>query len=140
TDWQRKFGVEGLGCVVTKLTGEASQDLKLLDSSHIVITTPEHWDMISRRWRTRKPVQQVSLFIADDLHLLNHPSVGATMEVCVSRMRYITSNLSAQASESGEAFKPCRIIGLAASISNANDLGGWMGAPVSSQFNFPTKI
>ncbi|EEQ98855.1 u520, putative [Perkinsus marinus ATCC 50983] len=140
TEWQKKFGVDGLGCVVTKLTGEASQDLKLLDSSHIVITIPEHWDMISRRWRTRKPVQQVSLFIADDLHLLNHPRIGATMEACVSRMRYITSNLSAQASESGEAFKPCRIIGLAASISNANDLGGWMGAPVSSQFNFPTKI
>lgn len=41
------------------VVGEASQDLKLLDSSHIVITIPEHWDMISRRWRTRKPVQQV---------------------------------------------------------------------------------
>lgn len=37
--------------------------------------------------------------------------------IAIPLARYITSNLSAQASESGEAFKPCRIIGLAASIS-----------------------
>jgi len=36
----------------------------------VIISTPEHWDMLSRRWRQRKDVQDVSLFIIDELHLI----------------------------------------------------------------------
>jgi pre-mRNA-splicing helicase BRR2 len=36
----------------------------------LIISIPEYWDMLSRRWKQRKNVQNVSLFVADELHLI----------------------------------------------------------------------
>ena len=36
----------------------------------MIISTPEQWDMLSRRWKQRRDVQEVSLFIIDELHLI----------------------------------------------------------------------
>ena len=36
----------------------------------MIISTPENWDILSRRWKQRKNVQNVALFIVDELHLL----------------------------------------------------------------------
>lgn len=47
---------------------------------NIVLATPEHWDMLSRRWKQRKAVQEVALFIADELHLIGGPH-GPALEV-----------------------------------------------------------
>ena len=47
-DWTKKFG-EGLGVSVVELTGEGASDVRLLDRSNIIISTPEKWDMMSRR-------------------------------------------------------------------------------------------
>ncbi len=77
-----QFGPGGLGLNVVELTGEATADVKLLDKGNIVIATPEKWDMLSRRWKQRKPVQNVALFIVDELHLLggrNGPVIEVSM-------------------------------------------------------------
>ena len=37
---------------------------------NIIVSTPEKWDVLSRRWKQRKNVQTISLFIADELHLI----------------------------------------------------------------------
>ena len=55
-------------------------DLKALEQSNIVIATAEHWDMLSRRWKTRKNVKNVALFIVDELHLLGGKD-GPALEV-----------------------------------------------------------
>lgn len=70
--WQVKFG-SGLGKKVVMLTGETGADLKLLAKGNIIITTPERWDILSRRWKQRKNVQNVDLFVVDELHLLSEP-------------------------------------------------------------------
>ena len=36
----------------------------------MIISTPEKWDVLSRRWKQRKNVQNVNLFIVDELHLI----------------------------------------------------------------------
>ncbi|GFZ10594.1 U5 small nuclear ribonucleoprotein helicase [Actinidia rufa] len=56
-DWKRKFG-EGLGMRVVELTGETTTDLKLLEKSQLIVSTPEKWDALSRRWKQRKHIQQ----------------------------------------------------------------------------------
>ena len=48
---------------VSELVGETTSDVKILEDSHIVITTPEKWDLMSRRWKTRKSVQENSFFV-----------------------------------------------------------------------------
>ena len=92
-DWEQKFG-KGLELKVVELTGESATDLKLLEKGQIIISTPEKWDALSRRWKQRKLVQQVSLFIVDELHLIGGEG-GPILEVIVSRMRYISSQIDA---------------------------------------------
>ena len=48
---------------IDKLTGETGSDLKILGSARVIVATVNQWDMLSRRWRQRKAVQRVSLFI-----------------------------------------------------------------------------
>lgn len=49
---------------------------------NIIIATPEHWDMLSRRWKQRKACQDVPLFIVDEMHLLGGTH-GPALEVRV---------------------------------------------------------
>lgn len=59
-----------LGKKVVLLTGETATDLKLLAKGNIIVCTPDKWDVLSRRWKQRKNVQSVNLFIVDELHLI----------------------------------------------------------------------
>ncbi|XP_043809314.1 LOW QUALITY PROTEIN: DExH-box ATP-dependent RNA helicase DExH12-like [Manihot esculenta] len=127
-DWERKFG-RGLGMRIVELTGETATDLKLLEKGQIIISTPEKWDALSRRWKQRKYVQQVSLFIIDELHLIGGQG-GPVLEVIVSRMRYIASQIE----------NKIRIVALSSSLANAKDLGEWIGATSHGLFNFPPGV
>src|SRR5690606_23839498 len=128
--WSKKFGALGKNVVV--LTGEVQNDLKLMNQAHIIISQPEHWDALSRRWKVRPPVQKVKLFIVDELHLIGGDK-GPVLEVIVSRMRYITTQLENHS---------VRIIGLCTSLANAKDLGEWIGASTktNSLFNFHPNV
>lgn len=42
----------------------------LVIQGNVIISTPEKWDVLSRRWKQRKNVQNVNLFIVDELHLI----------------------------------------------------------------------
>ncbi|CAM9812570.1 unnamed protein product [Ectocarpus sp. 6 AP-2014] len=126
--WSKSIG-EGLGKTVVELTGEAAADLKLLERGTVIVATAQHWDALSRRWKQRKNVQDVALLIADELHLLGGPE-GPTLEVVVSRMRYISSQLE----------KKCRIVGLSASLANAKDVGDWIGATAHSLVSFRPDV
>eukprot|EP00897_Mesotaenium_endlicherianum_P008156 jgi/Mesen1/7369/ME000381S06604 len=136
-DWQHKFGAGGLGLAVGELVGESAADVRTLERSQIVVSTPERWDVLSRRWKQRKAVQQVALFIVDELHLLGGEG-GPALEVVTSRMRYMSSQLSsAAAGKSGAgAGVGVRIVALSTSLANARDLGEWIGASSHGLFNF----
>jgi len=67
-DWKAKFAP--LGKAMAALTGETTADLKILERNSVVICTPAQWDMLSRRWKQRKNVQNVDLFIVDEMHLI----------------------------------------------------------------------
>nr|XP_023887210.1 DExH-box ATP-dependent RNA helicase DExH12-like [Quercus suber]XP_023887211.1 DExH-box ATP-dependent RNA helicase DExH12-like [Quercus suber]XP_023887212.1 DExH-box ATP-dependent RNA helicase DExH12-like [Quercus suber]XP_023887213.1 DExH-box ATP-dependent RNA helicase DExH12-like [Quercus suber] len=128
-DWERKFGKGGLKMQVVELTGDSATDLKLVESGQIIISTPEKWDALSRRWKQRKQVQQVSLFIVDELHLIGGQG-GPILEAVVSRMRYIASHVG----------NKIRLVALSTSLANAKDLGEWIGAASHGLFNFPPGI
>eukprot|EP00096_Caligus_rogercresseyi_P012340 TRINITY_DN5132_c0_g1_i1.p1 TRINITY_DN5132_c0_g1~~TRINITY_DN5132_c0_g1_i1.p1 ORF type:complete len:1550 (-),score=525.80 TRINITY_DN5132_c0_g1_i1:223-4416(-) len=126
-DWQPRFG--GLGKKTVLLTGETATDLKLIAKSHVIITTPDKWDVLSRRWKQRKHVQNVQLFICDEIHLLGGED-GPVIEIICSRMRYISSQLE----------KPIRILALGASIANSKDLANWLGVSTNCSFNFHPNV
>ncbi|UPQ98040.1 pre-mRNA splicing helicase BRR2 [Chloropicon primus] len=114
-----------LGARVMALSGETALDLKILQGSNVILSTPQNWDMISRRWRHRKSVQAVNLFIVDGIHLVASP-IGPCIEVITSRMRYISK----------QTENPLRIVGLGSTIANARDISEWIGAKSHATFNF----
>ena len=84
--WHNKFS--GLGIRTVLLTGETATDLKLLAKGNIIVATPDKWDVLSRRWKQRKNVQNVQLFICSEVHLVGGAD-GPVIEVVCSRMRYV---------------------------------------------------
>ncbi|MGH0174302.1 UNVERIFIED_CONTAM: hypothetical protein FKN15_070957 [Acipenser sinensis] len=127
-DWYDKFQ-ETLNKKVVLLTGETSTDLKLLGKGDIIISTPEKWDILSRRWKQRKNVQNVSLVLIDETHLIGGDN-GPVLEVICSRMRYISSQIE----------RPIRIVALSSSLSNAKDVAHWLGCSTTATFNFHPNV
>lgn len=66
------------------LTGNLQQDLAIVNKADVIVATAEKWDMISRKWRQRKVIQRVGLYILDQLQTLD-----ATYEVLASRIRFM---------------------------------------------------
>lgn len=80
---------------------------------NVIISTPERWDVLSRRWKQRKNIQSVNLFVVDELHLIGGEA-GPILEVICSRMRYISAQIE----------KSIRIVALGSSILDARDIAG----------------
>jgi pre-mRNA-splicing helicase BRR2 len=124
--WRVSMGA--LGVAVCMLTGDTTTDLRLLSQHQVIVCSPEQWEVLSRRWRTRVLVRTLSLCVCSDLHLLNGPE-GPALEAVVSRMRYINTQL-----EDGEP--KCRLVGLSQCVANGKDIGEWLGAKKNSIFCF----
>lgn len=124
-DWQKRLNKIGGGKQILKLTGETTTDLKILEKGDLILATPAQWDLISRQWQRRKNVQTVQLFIADELHTLGGHG-GFTYEIIVSRMHYVAL----------QTENNMRLVGLSVSLSNARDIGEWLGATKHTIYNF----
>ncbi|KAL4932118.1 putative DEAD/DEAH box DNA helicase (Mer3) [Aspergillus undulatus] len=117
-DWSRKFQVLGLQCA--ELTGDTDHtSLRNVQHSQIIITTPEKWDSMTRKWKDHvRLMQLVKLFLIDEVHTLKEAR-GATLEAVVSRMKTIGSNV--------------RFVALSATIPNSEDIATWLGRNAASQ-------
>lgn len=111
-DWQAKFTSMDLQCA--ELTGDTDQaQLRNVQNANIIITTPEKWDSMTRKWKDHsKLVQLVKLFLIDEVHILRDTR-GATLEAVVSRMKSVGSNV--------------RFIALSATVPNSDDIAAWIG-------------
>lgn len=117
-DWSRKFQLLGLQCA--ELTGDTDHSqLRNVQNSQIIVTTPEKWDSMTRKWKDHARLMQlVKLFLIDEVHTLKEAR-GATLEAVVSRMKTIGSNV--------------RLVALSATIPNSEDIATWLGRNATSQ-------
>ncbi|NXA22097.1 HFM1 helicase, partial [Ibidorhyncha struthersii] len=123
-DWKEKFGPIGLSC--KELTGDTlMDDLFEVHHADIIITTPEKWDSMTRRWRDNSIVQLVRLFLIDEVHVIKDESRGATLEVVVSRMKTVQSSLW-RLLENHDTVPPLRFVAVSATIPNAEDIAEWL--------------
>ncbi|KAI7238069.1 P-loop containing nucleoside triphosphate hydrolase protein [Hortaea werneckii] len=111
-DWQAKFGPLDLQCA--ELTGDTDiAQLRNVQHATIIVTTPEKWDSMTRKWKDhQKLMQMVKLFLIDEVHMLKDDR-GATLEAVVSRMKSVGSNV--------------RFIALSATVPNSEDIAKWLG-------------
>lgn len=126
-DWRARI-CQNTTHKIVELTGDSLPGVHEVREADIIITTPEKFDGISRNWQSRKFVQQVSLVIMDEIHLLASDR-GPILEIIVSRMNYISSFTK----------KPIRLLGLSTAVSNAMDMASWLGVK-EGLFNFPQSV
>ncbi|KAM3413528.1 putative helicase mug81 [Cercospora zeina] len=126
-DWQKRL-TRQMGLKLVELTGDNTPDTRTIRDADIIVTTPEKWDGISRSWQTRSYVQQVSLVIIDEIHLLGGDR-GPILEIIVSRMNYIASQKKGSV----------RIVGMSTACANAIDLANWLGVK-EGLFNFRHSV
>ncbi|KAJ2162499.1 Pre-mRNA splicing [Coemansia sp. RSA 552] len=147
-DWQQRLGGLQGGKRFAVLSGDSATDLKAMQNAHVVLSTPQPWDALSRRWRprARQAVRDIGLFIADEIHWVAGAGLGtsaaddlledagdrlaSTYEVVVSRVRYMAAQLE----------RPIRIVALSVPLSNARDVAAWIGASPQATFNFHPAV
>lgn len=86
-DWYRKFSEFGLTCLA--VTGDSENvEFQNLNTHDIIISTPEKWDSLTRKWKDHEKIaKMVKLFMIDEIHLLNEDYRGSILEVIVSLVR-----------------------------------------------------
>lgn len=126
-DWTARFAYLHLRILL--LTGTTDTRYAIdLNSYNIIITTPEKWDSMMRQWHLYKDaIQNIDLFMIDEVQLVGDKSRGPTLEAIVSRMK--TVRLTANT---------LRIIAATATASNVDDLAQWLGlnGRVCEHFSF----
>lgn len=127
-DWKVRLE-QKLGKSVVELTGDVTPDANAIRRSHVIVTTPEKWDGISRSWQNREYVRDVALIIIDEIHLLGEDR-GPVLEVIVSRTNFITFHTK----------KSIRIVGLSTALANAKDLANWLGIGQMGLYNFKPSV
>jgi len=111
-DWSTRF--RHLDIKVAEITGDSEvYQLKAISNADIIITTPEKWDSMTRKWKDHKKFMElVKLFLIDEVHILKEER-GASLEAVVSRMKSVGSEV--------------RFIALSATVPNSDDVARWLG-------------
>lgn len=105
-----------LGIQVREFTGDMHLTKKEVVQTQIIVTTPEKWDVVTRKSTgDTELVQKVRLLIIDEVHML-HDERGAVIESLVARTeRQVESTQSL-----------IRIIGLSATLPNFIDVADFL--------------
>ena len=111
-DWESKFASLDLRCA--EMTGDTDQiQLQYVQHASIIITTPEKWDSMTRKWKDHvKLMQLVKLFLIDEVHILRDTR-GAILEAVISRMKSMSTDV--------------RFLALSATVPNSEDIAIWLG-------------
>ena len=104
--------------------GDVDSSDPYLANYDLIIVTPEKLDSLIRHhtpW-----LREVGLVIIDEIHLLNDVSRGPTLEILITILKSVLSNV--------------QILGLSATIGNPEELGKWLGAKVINDNWRPVKL
>ncbi len=118
----RKYEQLGLSIAIS-IGDYDSKGTQLADADIIVLTT-ERADSIIRHksdW-----IQDVGIIVADEIHLLNDSSRGPTLEMVLAKMQQIMPEV--------------QIVALSATISNADDIAGWLNAQLVKSTWRPVEL
>jgi len=120
-EFKEKYGSQGIKVAIS--IGDLDSSDPWLAGYDVIIATSEKLDSLIRHgspW-----LESVGLVVADEIHLIDSPGRGPTLEIILTRLR--------------ELINP-QILALSATISNHDELAGWLGAgAVKSDFR-PVKL
>lgn len=115
----------GYNVTVRELSGDQNLTKQQIDETQIIVTTPEKWDIVTRKSGDRTYTQMVKLLIIDEIHLL-HDNRGPVLESIVARtVRQIETTK-----------ENIRLVGLSATLPNYEDVALFLRVRKESLFYF----
>jgi len=105
-------------------TGDFDSSDPWLERYDIIISTNEKADSLLRH--RAKWMDEISLVVADEVHLLNDSERGPTLEVVLARLMQINPEI--------------QILALSATIKNVEELGDWLKAQYVTTKWRPVKL
>lgn len=115
-----------LGIKVGELTGDSNLTKHQIESTQILVTTPEKWDIITRKNNDASYISLVRLIIIDEIHLL-HDERGPALESIVARtMKNMDDNNE----------NKVRFVGLSATLPNYKDVAQFLRVEKNGLFYF----
>ncbi|KAJ1925898.1 Pre-mRNA splicing [Tieghemiomyces parasiticus] len=118
--------LEPLGLRVAELTGDVQLTKQQIAETQVLVTTPEKWDVVTRKATDRSYTNLVRLIIVDEIHLL-HDDRGPVLESIVAR--------TLRAVETTK--EPVRLVGLSATLPNYVDVAAFLRVdPAVGLFHF----
>jgi ATP-dependent DNA helicase len=115
-----------LGLRVERLSGEYVTDIPRLREADLWVATTEKFEAICRASSLRTALAEVACLVVDEIHLLGDPARGPLLEALLARVR-------------GED-SPVRILGLSATVANADQIAEWLGAQLVHSGWRPSRL
>ncbi|KAJ8517086.1 hypothetical protein ONZ45_g5700 [Pleurotus djamor] len=103
------------GVKVGELTGDSQMTKQQISETQVIVTTPEKWDVITRKSTDTSYTNLVRLIIIDEIHLL-HDERGPVLESIIAR----TIRRMEQTNEY------VRLVGLSATLPNYQDVATFL--------------
>jgi pre-mRNA-splicing helicase BRR2 len=103
------------GINVKELSGDQNLSRQQIQETQLIVTTPEKWDVITRKSGDRTYTQLVRLMIIDEIHLL-HDERGSVLESLIART---IRNIEA-------TQEMVRLVGLSATLPNFEDVATFL--------------
>jgi ATP-dependent DNA helicase HFM1/MER3 len=92
-DWSKRLAAIDPTIVCVTITGDSNASASSyseIASAHLILTTPEKWDSITRKWTEYVILLgSIKLVVLDEVHIIGEPERGACLESVVSRMKTI---------------------------------------------------
>ena len=118
----KKF--RALGVSVGISTGDFDKRDERLGKNQIIIATSEKADSLMRNGASW--VRDLAVLVVDEIHLLNDVGRGPTLEMTITKLRHCNPNL--------------QVIGLSATVANAQELAAWLKAELVSSDWRPIRL
>ncbi|MGB7570503.1 MAG: ATP-dependent DNA helicase [Methanothrix sp.] len=113
-----------LGVAVGISTGDFDKKEERLGRNQIIIATSEKADSLMRNGASW--VRDLSVLVVDEIHLLNDPGRGPTLEMTITKLRRSNPEL--------------QVIGLSATVANAGEIASWLAADMVCSYWRPIRL
>ena len=114
------------GLRVERLSGEYATDMARIKDADMWVATTEKFEALCRTAALRESLAEVGVLIVDEIHMLGDATRGPVLEALLTRIR--------------EGAAETRIVGLSATVSNAEQVAGWLGADLIRSSWRPTRL
>jgi helicase len=116
----------GHGLRVERLSGERTVDIARIHGADLWVATTEKFEAICRASAFREALAGVGSLVVDEIHMLGDPARGPVLEALLARVR--------------DGGTPARIVGLSATIANAEQIAEWLRARLLRSTWRPSRL